>query len=102
MPQQQNAILIQREGRITLAAHAYRTGQFKTIRSAAVAYNVPFQRLSDRLNKITFRLQTSPNCRKLTTTEEQTIVQYILNLDSRGFASRLSKIADIVKKLLRV
>ena len=26
MPQQQNAILIQREGRITLAAYAYRTG----------------------------------------------------------------------------
>ena len=95
MPQQQNVIFTQQEGRLTLAVQAYRTGQFKSIRRAAAVYNVPFQRLSDRLNKITFRPQVSPNCRKLTIIEEQTIVRYILNLDSRGFAPRLCEVADM-------
>jgi len=38
----------------------------------------------------------------LTATEEQTIVQYILNLDSRGFAPRLCEVADMADKLLAV
>jgi hypothetical protein len=102
MSQQYQDFLTQREGRITLAIKAYTLGQFKSVRRAATAYNVPFQRLSDRLKKITFRPQAPPNCRKLTTTEEQTIVRYILNLNARGFAPRLCEVSDIANKLLAV
>ena len=35
-------------------------------------------------------------------TEEQTIVRYILDLDSRGFAPRLYKVADMADKLLGI
>jgi hypothetical protein len=35
-------------------------------------------------------------------TEEQTIVRYILNLDSRGFAPRLCEVADIADKVLAI
>ena len=49
MPQQQNAILTQQEGRLTLAVQAYRTGQFKSIRRAAAAYNVHHQQISQQL-----------------------------------------------------
>lgn len=58
MPQPQNAILIQQEGRITLAVQAFRTGQFKSVRRAAAAYNVRHQQVSRRLRGITFRPNT--------------------------------------------
>jgi hypothetical protein len=35
-------------------------------------------------------------------TEEQTIIQYILNLDSRRFPPQLYKVADMANKLLGV
>jgi hypothetical protein len=53
MSQQHSAIAIQEGGRLDLALSAYRTGQFKSLRRAAAAFNVPHQRLSDRLYGIT-------------------------------------------------
>jgi hypothetical protein len=47
-------------------------------------------------------LKRRNNRQKLTTTEEQTIIRYILDLDLRGFAPRLYKVADIADKLLAV
>jgi hypothetical protein len=102
MPLQGNIISYEQEGRIDLALQAFRSGQFDTLRRAATAFNVKHQRLSDRLHGITFRPDMRPNSHKLTTTEEQTIVQYILDLDSRGFAPRLCEVADIADKLLAV
>jgi hypothetical protein len=43
-----------------------------------------------------------PNGLKLTRTEEQTIVQYILDLNSRGFAPRLCEVSDMADKVLGV
>jgi hypothetical protein len=37
---------------------------------------------------------------KFTSTEEQTIVRYILDLNSRGFAPHLSEVANMADKLL--
>jgi hypothetical protein len=102
MPQQQNAISTQQEGRLTLAVQAYRTGQFKSIRRAAAAFNVRHQQVSRRLQGMTFRPITQPNCQKLTKSEEQTIVRHILDLDLRGFAPRLCEVEDMATKLLRV
>jgi hypothetical protein len=102
MTQQHNAIAIEEEGRVNLALQAYTLRQFKSLRRAAAAFNVKHQRLSDRLHRTTSQAQTRPNCQKLTATEEQTIVQYILNLDSRGFAPRLCEVADMADKVLGV
>jgi hypothetical protein len=100
MPQQHNAIALQEEGRVDLALQAYTLGQSKSLRRAAATFNVKHQRLSDRLPGITSRAQTQPNCQKLTATEEQTIIRYILDLDTRGFAPRLYQVADMADKLL--
>ena len=102
MPQQHQLQTTQREGRIILAAQAYQSGQLRSLRSAADAFKVPHQRVSDRLRNITFRPNVRANRHKLTIAEEQTIVQYILNLDSRGFAPQLCEVADMADKILSV
>ena len=100
MSQQNNVILAEQEGRIEIALEAYRSGQFKSLRRAAEAYNVPNSTLAYRASGRSFRPETMPNCRKLSSTEEYTISQYILDLDSRGFAPRLCEVADMADKLL--
>ena len=100
MHQQNNTNLSQQEGRIDLALQAYTLGYFRSIPRAVDAFNVRHQRLYNRLYGITLQPQIRLNCLKLTATEEQTIVQYILNLDSQGFAPQLYKVADIADKLL--
>lgn len=102
MPQQQDTQPSNREGRIQLALSAYNAHQFKSLRRAADAFNVPSATLTRRYRGIPFRLESPANSHKLTTTEEQTIVQYILDLDSRGFAPRLCEVADMADKLLGV
>jgi hypothetical protein len=102
MQSQKNPNLLYEEGRIDLALHAYTLGQFKSLRRAAAAFSVRHQRLSDRLYGITNRRQTRPGISKLTVTEEQTVVRYILNLEARGFAPRLCEVADMADKLLAV
>ena len=100
MSQPNNALLVKHEGRLQLALRAYNSGQFRSHRATAVAFNVKHYTLSERARGILFRLKIPANCLKLTRTEEQTIVRYILNLDSRGFAPRLCEVADIADKLL--
>jgi hypothetical protein len=100
MSQQQNVLLTQQEGRLTLALQAFRTGQFQSVRRAAAAFNVQHQRLADRLNGILSRHETPVNSLKLTLTEERVIVRHILDLDARGFAPRLSEVEDIADKIL--
>jgi hypothetical protein len=102
MSQQQNAQLSNREGRIQLACSAYTTQQFRSLRCAAKAFDVPRSTLTSRYNGITHILERRNGRQKLTATEEQTIVRYILDLDSRGFAPRLCEVADIADKLLAV
>jgi hypothetical protein len=86
MSQQHNVITLQEDGRVDLTLQAYILGQFQSLRRATTAFNIKYQRLSNQLHGISSRAQTRPNYQKLTATKEQTIIQYILNLDSRGFA----------------
>jgi hypothetical protein len=59
-------------------------------------------KLTSRYNGITHILERRNGRQKLTATEEQTIVPYMLDLDSRGFAPRLCEVEDIADKLLAV
>ena len=102
MPPPRNAFSHEHEGRLQLALAAYKAGHFRSHRAAAKAYNVKRRVLDQRAKGIPFRANSLPNCLKLTPAEEQTIVRYILDLDSRGFAPRLCEVADMADKLLAI
>ncbi|KAF2188798.1 hypothetical protein K469DRAFT_702506, partial [Zopfia rhizophila CBS 207.26] len=66
---------ISREARIQLAIQALDLDQIHGLRNAACIYNVP---------------KSSLKTMKLTVSEEKAVKEYILELDSRGFAPPLN------------
>jgi hypothetical protein len=65
MSQSRNALLFEHEERLELALQAYKAGQFRSYRAAAVAFNIKFGALYRRARGTPFRLETPPNCRIL-------------------------------------
>lgn len=88
------------EGRIVLALQAYRLGQFKTIRSAARAYDVPYRTLYRRSRGTLARVDTTPCNRNLTDTEEYTLVKWILDMDTRGMPPTKALVQQMAELLL--
>ena len=74
----------EKEGRCLLALNAYRNGQFRTINAAITAYDVNYKTLLARSKGQLPRVTCPPNGRKLITTEEKTLEDWILSLDARG------------------
>lgn len=92
--------LIHDEGQISLAIQAINQGHFLSIRAAADAYNVDRFKLTRRRAGIPSRRDCTPNSKKLTDLEESVIIQYILDLDSRGFPPRYDAVRDMANRLL--
>jgi hypothetical protein len=88
------------EARIILAIEAIRTSKKLSKRSVAKLYNILYTSLSNRIAGRTYRLEATANSLKLTELEESVLLQYILDLDSRGFAPRLAGVEDIVNYIL--
>ncbi|KAG8349172.1 hypothetical protein FVEN_g12601 [Fusarium venenatum] len=88
------------EAHIILALQAYQGDPKLSLRRAAFLYNVPFQTLHYRSQGRQARVDCIPNGRKLSDQEEQIIVEYILNLDSRGFPSRHRDVEEMANRLL--
>src|SRR6266576_62506 len=88
MPQQQSSQFSQKEGRIVLAIQAFKRGQFKNLKAAAKSYDAPYSTIRDRMKGHPSRHDSVPGNRKLTTTEESTLVQWILSMDRRGLSPR--------------
>src|SRR6478735_8016307 len=88
------------EARILLALQALQNNPKLTVRRAATIYQVNHCTLGRRQQGIQSRRGSIPKSRKLSDQEEQIIVQFILDLDSRGFPSRLSYVEDIANSLL--
>ncbi|KAF5725033.1 hypothetical protein FMUND_246 [Fusarium mundagurra] len=63
-------------------------------------YGINEHRLRRRHHGIQSRRNSIPNSRKLSDLEEQIIVQFVLDLDSRGFPSRLRFVEEIANSLL--
>jgi hypothetical protein len=84
------------EARIIIAIEALQTSKQKLSRRKAVSiYKIPENILRNRITSRTPRNNTRPAVQNLTETEEQVIVNHILDLDSRGFSPRQANIKDI-------
>jgi len=88
------------EARIILAIEAIRTSKKLSRRKAAKIYNIPETTLRDRMNGRTTLSERRPAVQKLTEMEEEIIVQYIFDRDSRGFSPRLTDVEDMANYLL--
>jgi len=91
---------VEREGRILLAIRDLQNSKITSIRTAAARYQIPRTTLTRRLQNVQSRTDTRPNGHKLTVLEEDTLVEWILSLDSRGAAPRPSHVRDMANILL--
>ena len=90
------------ECHIILALQALRNDKNLSVRAAAKIYGVARKTLERRRAGKPARCDTIPKSRKLTQSEEEVIVQYIVELDARSFPPRLRGVEDMANQLLRV
>jgi len=88
------------EARTLLALQALQNDPKLSTRRAAKIYEISEPRLRRRRNGIQSRRDFIPKSRKLSDLEEQIIVQFILDLDSRGFPLRLRFVEEMANSLL--
>ena len=100
MPRQQRSIHTSREGRISLAIASYRNNLKQSICALAKAYNVLQSTLHTRVHSTQPRLELWSVNRKLSSIEEQSLVQWILDLDRRGFPPHIIDVRRMADALL--
>ncbi len=83
------------ERRVILALQALQNDESLSVLAAAKAYNVNCMTLTRRRDGRPARRDTTPNSKKLTQSEEEAIIQYVLELDTRSFPPRLYSVEDI-------
>jgi hypothetical protein len=88
------------EARILLTLQALQNNQKLSVRRAADTYEVPRNTLRRRQDGIQSRRDTTQKSRRLSNLEEEIVVHFIVNLDSRGFPPRYSFIKEIANSLL--
>jgi hypothetical protein len=88
------------EARTLLALQAIENNPKISTQRAAKIYNISEHRLYRRQHGIQSRRDSIPNSQKLSNQEEDAIVQFILDLDSQGFPSRLRFMEEIANSLL--
>jgi hypothetical protein len=91
----------QTEGRIALALQAYQQGRFSSLRAVARTYDVPRSTLIRRIKGTPLRSISMSANLKLTQTEETTLVQWILSMDTRGIPPTQALVYEMAELLLK-
>ena len=90
------------EDQTLLAIQAIQTSPKKlSQRRAAAMYGIPQRTLSDRMRGKAQRAITHIKQHKLNPSEEQVLIQYMLDQDARGFSLHLSDLEDMANLLLQ-
>ena len=86
------------EGRLVLAIQTTKTPQLLSLRRAAQIYEVPFSILYDCLFGCQPRAGRRDKYRLLTKSEEEELIQYVIDMDLRGFPPRIDYIRDMANR----
>jgi hypothetical protein len=88
------------EGKILLALSDLKEGRIKSLRAAAKLYQIPLTTLHARSDGRLSRIDKRPSGHKLTQTEEDSLTEWIISMDTRGAAPRSSTVRDMANILL--
>lgn len=97
-PPQQAALY--KDGRIDLTIQAYKRGEFTLVYTTALAYEVPRTTLRDRLKGMQPKLGFVAINRLLTHSEEDSLVQWVLSMDSRDMPPTLEVVRRMASLLV--
>lgn len=100
MPRQQRSRQTSCEGRVLLASRALQENRIRSQRQAASLFDAPRTTLQRRLQGIQPQAVTNAQKRKLSPTEEQSLVKWILDLDRRGFPPQIIDVRRMADALL--
>jgi hypothetical protein len=89
-----------KEADVHLAVSSIENSQIESIYRAVAVYNIPETTLRHQRAGMAARRDCPPNSKKLTQREEEVLVQYILDLDHRGFAPTYAAVRDMADRLL--
>ena len=89
-----------KEKQIELAISAYKKGQFKTLKSVSLAFEIPWTTLQQQIGGITLQAEKNANCQKLSNTEESTLSAWILDMAGCGLPLQLSTVCYLAQLLL--
>jgi len=84
-----NVQKLQKVGRLALSKKFIQNKQVSSVYKAANLYDVPESTLRDRIKGSIPIAQSNAKKRKLQPSEEQALVQWILDLDRRGFPPQI-------------
>ncbi|APA14493.1 hypothetical protein sscle_13g092630 [Sclerotinia sclerotiorum 1980 UF-70] len=88
------------EGRILLAIEAINKDQKLSIRKVAKLYNILRTKIQRRMDGTTPCIESRANNYNLIKLEEEVFIQYIIDMDERGFAPKLSGVEDMANYIL--
>jgi len=100
MPTTTHVQKLRKEGRLDLSIQAIQTRQVKSRRQAARLYNIPETTLRNRAGGARPQAIANAQKRKLYPVEEQALVQWILDLDRRGFPPQIIDVRQMADHLL--
>src|SRR3954469_8434370 len=99
MPPQRDAQTSYNEGTVQLTILALKRDDVQSEKRAAAIYKVPRTTLHARRAGRPSRRDCEPNSKRLTKLEEDSIVRYILDLDSRGIGATRAMVQDMASSL---
>lgn len=91
---------LSKERRVVLAINAVQSNPRFSIRRAAKFYNVPATTIRRRMAGKPSKADKTNGKPTLTTAEEDVIIQYVLDLDSRRFSPRRADVQDMADLLI--